>query len=116
MFPVPNLLSLDPNTVVTRLRQSIGLDSANNAAPPASTDAISRLERRKVGCDMPGPSSMEDCTVCLEKMANGEDVVLLPCEHQFHELCGVDWLKRRNRCPNCRSSIQERTHYLVGEC
>jgi len=42
------------------------------------------------------------CSVCLE----GEcDTMLLPCHHQFHAECIIQWTERQFSCPMCRTEI-----------
>lgn len=42
------------------------------------------------------------CPVCLEPNNN---VLLLPCQHQFHAHCILKWTERRFACPLCRTEI-----------
>jgi len=44
----------------------------------------------------------ETCSVCLEKRCN---TMLLPCSHQFHAECIIQWTERQFSCPMCRSEI-----------
>jgi hypothetical protein len=78
----------------------------SNAAPPASEDALSRLERKKVDDKMLEPEGRVECTICIDEMKKGEDVVILPCKHWFHEQCVVMWLKEHNTCPICRTPME----------
>uniref|UniRef100_A0A6C0HWG6 RING-type domain-containing protein n=1 Tax=viral metagenome TaxID=1070528 RepID=A0A6C0HWG6_9ZZZZ len=43
------------------------------------------------------------CSVCLSSLIN--DISKLSCNHSFHEKCINEWLKEKNTCPLCRSSI-----------
>jgi hypothetical protein len=51
------------------------------------------------------------CAVCLEEMEN-QPCVQLPCNHQFHRECADSWLQRRDTCPLCRDSLNERFAHL----
>lgn len=42
------------------------------------------------------------CPVCLEPNNN---VLLLPCQHQFHADCILKWTERSFACPLCRTEI-----------
>ncbi|RNJ60133.1 hypothetical protein D7B24_009162 [Verticillium nonalfalfae] len=81
----------------------------SNAAPPASEDAIGKLQRKAVDDDMLGPEGTAECTICIDELKKGEEVVYLPCKHWFHDTCVVMWLKEHNTCPICRTPIEERT-------
>ncbi|XP_073005682.1 probable E3 ubiquitin-protein ligase ATL45 [Typha latifolia] len=41
------------------------------------------------------------CPICLEDVTEGENVIVLPCQHFFHPHCISDALQQRPRCPNC---------------
>eukprot|EP01054_Gregarina_sp_Poly1_P002231 Gregarina_sp_Poly_1__2230@NODE_1598_length_3747_cov_310_507880_g1053_i0_p2_GENE_NODE_1598_length_3747_cov_310_507880_g1053_i0NODE_1598_length_3747_cov_310_507880_g1053_i0_p2_ORF_typecomplete_len507_score57_65zfRING_2/PF13639_6/9e03zfRING_2/PF13639_6/3_1e11zfrbx1/PF12678_7/1_2e08zfC3HC4_3/PF13920_6/1_7e08zfC3HC4/PF00097_25/3_8e07zfC3HC4_2/PF13923_6/7_9e03zfC3HC4_2/PF13923_6/2_5e06ProkRING_4/PF14447_6/4_1e03ProkRING_4/PF14447_6/1_1e06zfRING_5/PF14634_6/1_1e05zfANAPC11/PF12861_7/3_1e05zfRING_11/PF1 len=46
------------------------------------------------------------CSVCLtDKMAD-TDIVLLPCNHQFHHRCVVHWFRRTFTCPLCKRNLE----------
>ncbi|XP_047180446.1 E3 ubiquitin-protein ligase RNF165-like [Vigna umbellata] len=47
------------------------------------------------------------CAICLEDFKTGEEVMLTPCKHMFHEDCIVPWLTTKGQCPVCRRVICE---------
>ena len=48
------------------------------------------------------------CGICLENVVEGMIVKELPgCQHQFHEDCIDEWLRRRALCPYCRREVVE---------
>ena len=51
----------------------------------------------------------EDCPICIEAFYDSpsEKLIYLPCnrKHVFHESCIVEWLRREQECPLCRSPI-----------
>lgn len=79
----------------------------SNAAPPASEDALNKLERRPVDKDMLEGESKVECPICIDDMKEGDISVFLPCKHFFHQDCVVLWLKEHNTCPICRSAIEK---------
>lgn len=48
--------------------------------------------------------SHETCSVCLEE---GGTLHVLPCNHEFHEMCIVTWLcgNEKKTCPMCRHQL-----------
>merc|ERR1712129_12519 len=47
----------------------------------------------------------ETCQICLEELAEGEEVANLPCGHIFHRSCVERWFQVRNTCPmRCESA------------
>ncbi len=43
-----------------------------------------------------------DCPICLEQKTN---IVLLPCNHAFHDRCILKWFTRNLTCPVCREEV-----------
>ncbi|WYZ46044.1 hypothetical protein EsH8_IX_000269 [Colletotrichum jinshuiense] len=79
----------------------------SNAAPPATDDALSKLQRKKVDKEMLGPDGKTECTICIDDFSEGDDATVLPCKHWFHDQCVVMWLKEHNTCPICRTPIEQ---------
>lgn len=74
------------------------------AASPAVVVALPSVELRGRGVE---------CVICKEEMREGRDVCELPCEHLFHWMCILPWLRKRNTCPCCRFSLP--TDDVFGE-
>ncbi|XP_029198272.1 E3 ubiquitin-protein ligase ZNRF3-like [Acropora muricata] len=92
--------------------------------------ALSRMETRKYHSEtMESSSSSEEnrnlsdaestlstqlestnakCVICLEKFKNGQDVRIVPCQHEFHKECVDPWLLSNYTCPLCMLNIVER--------
>ncbi|KAG7978978.1 hypothetical protein I3843_05G107200 [Carya illinoinensis] len=48
----------------------------------------------------------EECTVCLSKIEEGEEMRELRCEHHFHRICLDRWIGYKGvTCPLCRDSL-----------
>ena len=77
----------------------------SNAPGPASPDAISALPKKNVDEKMLGPEGKAECSVCMDDVHIGDEVVSLPCTHWFHEQCAAMWLGEHNTCPICRKGI-----------
>lgn len=75
------------------------------AASPAAVVALPSVEVK-------GRSGIE-CVICKEEMRQGRDVCELPCEHLFHWMCILPWLRKRNTCPCCRFQLP--TDHVFGE-
>jgi len=47
-----------------------------------------------------------DCNICLEEYDDNDDLMLLKCDHYFHEKCIKHWLlEDSNKCPLCREQV-----------
>lgn len=88
--------------IITNLMEA---NPQSNAPAPASEEAIEKLPRKKLDEAMLGPELKGECTICIDEMKEGDEAVVLPCRHWFHEQCVVLWLKQHNTCPICRAAI-----------
>ena len=77
----------------------------SNAPGPASEEAIASLPKKNLDEKMLGPELKAECSVCMDDVTVGDEVVVLPCTHWFHEACATAWLKEHNTCPICRTGI-----------
>jgi hypothetical protein len=46
-----------------------------------------------------------NCSICLENFKLNDNVIKLPCKHEFHPECLNGWLKNKSTCPMCRCEI-----------
>ena len=76
-----------------------------NAAPPATQDTLSKLERCTVNTYFLDNCQTE-CPICIDKVKVGEVAAFLPCKHWFHDDCIVLWLEEHNTCPICRTPVE----------
>lgn len=79
--------------------------SGSNAPGPASESAIASLPRKKIDLAMLDDEGKAECTICMDDVPVGNEVMSLPCGHWFHEQCGTAWLKEHDTCPICRKGI-----------
>ncbi|KAG5940508.1 hypothetical protein E4U53_007579 [Claviceps sorghi] len=92
------------DSIITQLMEA---NPQSNAAPPASEEALNKLDRRPVDRQMLEPEGEAECSICIDEMKIGETAVFLRCKHWFHEDCVVLWLKEHNTCPVCRTPIEK---------
>jgi len=58
-------------------------------------------------------ASEEVCTICLDANIPDRQACQFPgCTHTFHRECLAKWLRRRARCPNCRTHISGKAESL----
>jgi hypothetical protein len=91
---------------------------------PASAAAIAKLERHEYGSTGPVRTKRrrdgagddgEACGVCLENFAVGDALMVMPCEHRFHEGCLVKWLALSGVCPCCRHALPREEDAAAAE-
>ena len=48
-----------------------------------------------------------ECSVCLCKIEEGDEIRVLRCDHMFHRYCLDRWVGfKNNTCPLCRESLR----------
>lgn len=83
-----------------RLVQAFLQDDPNKyGPPPASKESIRRLKEFPF---VAGKCKSSECSVCQEEYKKGDKCVELPCEHNYHKKCVLEWLNRHDSCPICR--------------
>ncbi|XP_078404678.1 E3 ubiquitin-protein ligase RNF43 [Cetorhinus maximus] len=92
-----------------------------NSLQQQTINAISRLATRRYQsrCRSQGherqssldsqSSSMSEpvCAICLEEFAEGQDLRIISCFHEFHKECVDPWLLQHRTCPLCMYNIIE---------
>ena len=90
--------------------------------PPVATDEmISLLKRVSINADLVREHG--ECIICKELFVAPQEandgpqstnsgpvddaVILLGCNHLFHEACLIPWLKKNGTCPICRFSVNK---------
>ncbi|KAJ0088111.1 hypothetical protein Patl1_31982 [Pistacia atlantica] len=97
--------------MVTRCRRFLSVMGGGGkagrevAAAPATVVALPSVQ-------VSGGGGLE-CVICKEEINEGRDVCKLPCEHLFHWMCILPWLRKRNTCPCCRYRLP--TDDVFGE-
>ncbi|XP_010028453.2 E3 ubiquitin-protein ligase MBR2 isoform X4 [Eucalyptus grandis] len=67
---------------------------------------LKALKRQKKNVSVAGelPQDVEPCCICQEEYADGDDLGVLGCGHEFHADCIKQWLMRKNLCPICKTT------------
>ena len=88
------------------------MQNQHQGNPPAAQTAIDKLKHFKMEkkyCKKSDqdPNKLEypECSICLMEVNDGQDTILLPCGHMFHDKCVTQWLKIHNTCPLCRFEL-----------
>jgi len=89
--------------------------------PPAAKKVLKELPT--LTCDS-FKESLEECSVCQEKLSEQPEkegnslkeeepsqtnknqmIIKMPCAHNFHFPCLIQWLNAHNSCPTCRFEL-----------
>ena len=63
------------------------------------------LEDEKAATDDEAAS----CSICLCEYEDGENIVRLPCSHEYHDECVSSWTSNHVRCPLCNFDLESAT-------
>ncbi|CAG8496823.1 9195_t:CDS:2 [Acaulospora morrowiae] len=88
------------------ISQLMEQQAGRHAPPPASEEIIENLPKKKIT-----QKQIEEqlgCPVCKDEFKLDEEVLSLPCSHEFHGDCIKPWLKVNGTCPVCRYSLASR--------
>lgn len=97
--------SLSESPDLSEIIENFFSGTSSDARPPASTSAIERLPEVKYG----EPNQYKvgsECSICQFDYKFGDNLVKLPCNHDYHKDCVAQWLKQHDSCPICRRSIE----------
>ncbi|GAX76116.1 hypothetical protein CEUSTIGMA_g3559.t1 [Chlamydomonas eustigma] len=45
------------------------------------------------------------CSICICDFEEGEELLRLPCNHDYHKACIDAWMVQHSTCPNCRRAL-----------
>ncbi|XP_077105082.1 uncharacterized protein LOC143759598 [Ranitomeya variabilis] len=55
--------------------------------------------------DITPEEETQSCVICMTEYEIGEQVIVLPCDHSFHQGCISRWLRSNPLCPLCRNHV-----------
>ena len=90
--------------VISQLMEQNGM---GNAPGPADPQEIANLPKKQVDKNMLGDNGKAECSICMDEVHLGDEVVRLYCSHWFHEQCVGAWLGEHDTCPHCRKGIRQ---------
>ncbi|GLJ24363.1 hypothetical protein SUGI_0465090 [Cryptomeria japonica] len=68
--------------------------------PPAARSAVDSLKRQTIEEDRDFL-----CCICQATLLAGEKCLKMPCNHEYHEGCILQWLATSNSCPACKFEL-----------
>lgn len=92
-------------------------------APPLPPALVAMIPRRMIAAPTHHTSLLGGesaaavvCAVCQEDLGEGHVLLTLPvCNHEFCEVCAVEWLAICGSCPSCRRVIEPEDVTLLME-
>ncbi|XP_019453130.1 PREDICTED: uncharacterized protein LOC109354829 isoform X1 [Lupinus angustifolius] len=84
---------------------SLSLSMASLPAPESIVDSFPLKSHKKVDAADDG-NDTEQCYICLAEYEEGDQIRVLPCNHEYHMICVDKWLKEiHGVCPLCRGNV-----------
>ncbi|OIW19512.1 hypothetical protein TanjilG_06967 [Lupinus angustifolius] len=84
---------------------SLSLSMVSLPAPESIVDSFPLKSHKKVDVAN-GSNDTEQCYICLAEYEEGDQIRVLPCNHEYHMMCVDKWLKEiHGVCPLCRSNV-----------
>ncbi|KAI3849411.1 hypothetical protein MKX03_029821 [Papaver bracteatum] len=95
--PFPDSATRSSSIQVLKSKRATGLSSEEVNSLPQ--------EFFSTGVESEVISEAAECSICLEKFAQGDRLICLPCKHRFHLSCLDPWVRKCGDCPYCRTPI-----------
>ncbi|KAG9248454.1 hypothetical protein BJ878DRAFT_26008 [Calycina marina] len=105
----PNLDAVYSQQAMDRIISQLMNQRGSDGPPPALASDIAALPIKKLDEEMLGPGGKGECSICMDDVEIGTEVVVLHCNHWFHKECASRWLNEHDTCPICRKAIGEAT-------
>lgn len=52
----------------------------------------------------------DKCVFCQDSMNHGDNLVMTPCGHYFHQDCGaIKWMHKKRTCPLCSANVEKQS-------
>ena len=46
-----------------------------------------------------------ECLICLEEFNQGQQIVMIKCDHIYHKTCIDKWFLKKKTCPLCDEQL-----------
>ncbi|XP_039057900.1 uncharacterized protein LOC120201342 [Hibiscus syriacus] len=92
--------------VLHRQPVALSLSMVSPPAPESVVDSFPLRSHPKVNA-AECMDAVEQCHICLAEYEEGDQIRVLPCQHEFHMACVDKWLKEiHGVCPLCRGDVR----------
>ncbi|KAJ4759453.1 RING/U-box superfamily protein [Rhynchospora pubera] len=97
---------IDPDNMTYEELQQLG-ETIGTQSRGLSDKLIARLPKStyKAGGLFSRKDKHEECIICCMKYENKEKLIILPCNHKYHNTCVTKWLKINKTCPVCGKEV-----------
>lgn len=97
------------DALLRRVIDASASDEVGFAVPGAEPEVLAAATSSIVhsGSSSEGTESSaeQQCFICYESFQEGEQLLVLPCFHRFHNTCAERWLSQSRTCPICKHDI-----------
>jgi hypothetical protein len=107
MFYVPIYVSINALSLILIKYYYIELRDFSTYTDTSITSAHEITTRViRIGDNHRSSYSNSVCSICLDGYRRRERIAILLCGHTFHNRCIKRWIKRENKCPECKQCIE----------
>ena len=71
---------------------------------PLPKSCMERIEKRQVTQE---ESKKHRCVICMEDCETNQTIMVLPCDHIYHEACVTKHFQTKPTCPMCRKDVRD---------
>ncbi len=71
---------------------------------PLPKSCMERIEKRQVTQE---ESKKHRCVICMEDCETKQTIMVLPCDHIYHEACVTKHFQTKPTCPMCRKDVRD---------
>ncbi|XP_068634463.1 E3 ubiquitin-protein ligase BIG BROTHER-like [Aristolochia californica] len=96
--------NVDPDNMSYEELQSLG-EAIGTQSRGLSDELISFLPSSKYKVGFFSKKDKQECVICCMVYKNGDKLITLPCQHQYHSNCVSRWLKINKACPVCNEDV-----------
>jgi len=90
---------ITPEEYERLVEEFIQSDPNNYGPAPASEESLRKLREFEYSASA---CKNSDCSVCQDTYKLSDKCIELPCRHNYHKDCVLEWLTRHDSCPICR--------------
>lgn len=85
------------------------LENVKCTASPALVSTLMGYNFDKIKHTSSSENVDELCAICQNEFEIGDSLMLLPCMHNLHDVCGSEWLLNHSKlCPVCKHDVTEK--------
>lgn len=100
--PSENLIDNDLNYLLN----DININDNENNINGIDEELINLLPIKEIKDINKIPEDKKNCRICMENFVINDEIMVLPCLHEYHKNCIEKWFKFASTCPLCKYDLK----------